>query len=99
MLADRRCHRDRLIAAVAAEDVTRQPPEADIASALLIAGDRRLGSNPRTIATYFNGVSEPAARIFRLLGFNPNADHRCERFNNLRGEFGQFHQRIISSHD
>jgi hypothetical protein len=63
-LGDGRRHRYLLIAAVAAEDVTRQPPESDIARAVFVVTDRGLGGDPRTVAAYLHGVGD-LRRLYR----------------------------------
>jgi hypothetical protein len=43
---------------IASEDVARQTAEADAASAFLVAGDRRLRSDPRSVLANFDAIRQ-----------------------------------------
>jgi len=93
LLADGRCHRNRLLTAIVAEDVTHQPAEADVAGAVFVIDDRSLGGDSRTVAAYLDIARQLMPRVLRFLRTYPDADHRGDGFNDLLDELGESDQR------
>ena len=76
---------------IASEDVARQTAKADAASAFLVAGDRRLRSDPRSVLANFDAIRQGPANEVRFFGADADTRDRQQRFDHLAGDLGDLH--------